>query len=308
MTVSRSFVLCLSATIHVCILYAQADAVSPPVLGRLVDIGGRRVHIYCTGQGSPAVVVAGGFSFDWGLVQAPIAQVTRICTYDPAGTAWSDPDPAQTDPTCTGRVSELHQLLVHAGVKGPYLLVGYSIGALVMRLYAAEYGNEIAGEVLVDHAFIDTPRQSEPRAPSPSLKALDSPPQLISETPITLDMRDDQNFSKLPARNRQLHVWARSHSYMPTPAMAAGCFSEVDKGEKRLALPLGNRPIAVVSTLYDSPEYAELQERLLGLSKNSKQLVARNSTHMVTIDEPEVVVKAIQEVTFAARNHALLSK
>ncbi len=101
---------------------AQTDTPSPPLLGTLVDVAGLRVHIYCTGEGSPAVVVAGGgFSFDWGLVQPKIAARTRICTYDPAGTAWSDPAPAPTSPNCTNRVNELHQLLINAGVQGPYV-------------------------------------------------------------------------------------------------------------------------------------------------------------------------------------------
>ncbi len=261
----RSLILYLLAAAGICAICAQTDEAPPPVLGRLVDIGGRRVHINCTGQGSPTVVVAGAFSFDWGLVQPPIAQVARICTYDPAGTAWSDPAPSETTPTCAERVDELHQLLLHAGVQGPYVLVGYSIGALIMRLYAARYANEVAGEVLVDHAFIDAPKQRESQSPSASFKGLDSPPQLISATPIALDMEDDRNFGKLPARNQQLHRWARLHSFRPTSAMAAGCFSEVENAENELRLPLESRPVAVVSTLYDSPQYAELQRKLLSL-------------------------------------------
>lgn len=83
---------------------------SPSVLGTLVDLGGYRVHLYCTGQGSPTVVVAsGGFSFDWGLIQPPIAKTTRICTYDTAGTAWSDTPEEPLDSACSGRVSELQR-------------------------------------------------------------------------------------------------------------------------------------------------------------------------------------------------------
>lgn len=116
---------------------SEANPPAPP--GKLIDVGGgRRVHIYCTGEGSPTVVVAsGGFSFDWGLVQPKIAQLARICTYDPAGTAWSDPGPAEKAPYCTNRVNELDQVLEKAGIGGPYVLVGYSIGGLIARLYAA---------------------------------------------------------------------------------------------------------------------------------------------------------------------------
>ena len=285
---------------------AQTDTVSPSVLGKLINVGGRRVHIYCTGEGSPTVVVAsGGFSFDWALVQPEIAQVTRICTYDPAGTAWSDPLPAQTTPYCAGRVDELHQLLRNAGLPGPYVLVGYSIGGLVARLYAARYPNDISGVVFVDHAFIDTPKSAESKSP-PSVNAVDSPPVLLSQSPIALDMEDDQNFAKLPDRDQQLHRWALSHSLRPTPEMAAECFSEVESADQKLAPPLGRKPVAVVSTLYKSPRYAELQKKLLTLSENSKQFIAENSSHMVIIDQPATVIRAILEVIAAARTRTVL--
>ena len=285
---------------------AQTDTVSPSVLGKLIDVGARRVHIYCTGEGSPTVVVAsGGFSFDWALVQPEIAQVTRICTYDPAGTAWSDPLPAQTTPYCAARVDELHQLLRNAGLPGPYVLVGYSIGGLVARLYAARYPNDISGVVFVDHAFIDTPKSAESKSP-PSVNAVDSPPVLLSQSPIALDMEDDQNFAKLPDRDQQLHRWALSHSLRPTPEMAAECFSEVESADQKLAPPLGRKPVAVVSTLYKSPRYAELQKKLLTLSENSKQFIAENSSHMVIIDQPATVIRAILEVIAAARTRTVL--
>lgn len=284
---------------------AQTDAERPAVLGKLVDVGGYRVHLYCTGQGSPTVVVAsGGFSFDWGLVQPKVERFTRICTYDPAGTAWSDPIPGQTNPTCIDRITELHQLLHKAGIGAPYVLVGFSIGGLVARLYAALYPEEIAGMVVVDHAFLGT-QASRTAASISAMRGLNSPPVLIFKTPITLDLEDDQNFNKLPERDQELHRWALSiHSLRPTPEMAAVCFSEVDRVESKLPFPLGNRPLAVVSTLYDSSSYRELQHQLLMLSHNSKQWMAENSSHMVIIDQPEIVVQAIENVVTAARMRA----
>ena len=113
-----------------------ADDSAP--LGALVDAGGYRVHLYCTGAGNPTVIVAGGgFSFDWGLVQPKISTLARICTYDPSGAAWSDPFPERQTPTCTDRVAELHEVLHRASISTPVILVGYSIGGLYARLYAA---------------------------------------------------------------------------------------------------------------------------------------------------------------------------
>lgn len=158
--------------------------------------------------------------------------------------------------------------------------------------------------VLVDHAFIDTASNTSPERERPSWRNVDSPPVLISKMPITLDLEDDQNFKKLPECDRELHRWALSiHSVRPTPELAAICFSEIKLLEKR-PFPLGNRPLAVVSTLYDSPRYSELQAKLLTLSRNSKQLVAHDSSHMVIIDQPEIVIQAIQGVISAVNERS----
>ncbi len=186
------------------------EPASPRPMGTLVDAGGYRVHLYCTGSGSPTVIVVGGaFSFDWGLVQPEVAKFTRICTWDPSGTAWSDPPP--NPPTCAGRVSELHRALQNAGISPRFILVGFSIGALWGRLYAFDYPAEVAGLILVDHAFVPPSTDAPPPKPvSSAFGALDSPPILISAEPITLGLEDDRNFRKLPQRNQDLHAWAMS--------------------------------------------------------------------------------------------------
>ncbi|MGA8026675.1 MAG: alpha/beta hydrolase [Bryobacteraceae bacterium] len=307
-TSAKSAALASSLALFSLITSAETNPSQPPVLGKLVDVRGHRVHIYCTGTGNPTVIVAGGgFSFDWGLVQPEVAKFTRVCTYDPPGAAWSDKVEPEAHPNCTSRVEELTELLRNAGIGGPYVLVGFSIGGLVVRLYADRYASDVAGMVLVDHAFLDTGGSPPSTAPGSISKAgLDSPPVLISKTPIALDIEDDQNFSRLPERDRELHRWALSiHSVRPTVEMAAECFSEVGQPS---AYPLANKPLAVVSTLYDSPRYVEFQNKLLALSHNSEQLVAKNSSHMVIIDQPEIVVRAIWDVVAAARRGASLEK
>ena len=111
---------------------AQTEVGTPPPLGRLVDVGGYRVHLYCVGTGIPTVVITGaGYSFDWGLVQPEVAKFTRVCVYDHSGVAWSDAGPKDT---CSLRVGEVHAAITNAKFDGPYLLVGHSLGALVSRL------------------------------------------------------------------------------------------------------------------------------------------------------------------------------
>lgn len=277
-----------------------ATAQSPPPLGKLIDVGGYGVHLYCTGEGNPTVVIAGaGFSFDWGLVQPEVAKFTRVCSYDVSGTAWSDPGPSTT---CQQRVTELHKLLNAAGIDGPYVLVGLSFGALVARHYAHQFPDEVAGMVIVDHAFLH-PVDDQPVRSTISASGLDTPPRLIHQEPIVFTVEETSTFNNLPETNRQLHRWAVSlRPALPTFETAEKCSAEVDAEEQRPD-PLGNLPLAVVSTANDSPNYPKLQARLLKLSHNSRQLIATKSFHSVEIDQPDVVVSAIRQVVDAVRPH-----
>lgn len=118
---------------------------------RLVDIGGRRLNILCTGKGSPAVILEAGLIADasaWRWVQPAVSQTTRVCSYDRAGLGFSDPAGPPRDAAAI--VRDLHTLLANAGVAPPYVLVGWSSGGLYTRLYQYRYPREVAGLVEVD--------------------------------------------------------------------------------------------------------------------------------------------------------------
>jgi pimeloyl-ACP methyl ester carboxylesterase len=130
---------------------AFSATTDPAPIAELVDVGGRKLHIHCTGNGSPAVIVDNGgaaFSFDWELVEPRVAQLTRICTYVRAGYAWSDTGP-EFD-TFDQSTRDLHHLLASAGIPGPYVLVGHSLGGMLVRFYQAKYPTDVVGMVLVD--------------------------------------------------------------------------------------------------------------------------------------------------------------
>lgn len=130
---------------------AQTPTEVPKPPGRMVDIGGRRLHLNCSGKGTPTVVVENGgdsFSVDWALVQPAVSQFTRICTYDRAGYAWSDPGPVRDLPEQI--MVDLELLLRLGGVKPPYVLVGQSISGLFVRDYQRRFPEHVAGMVLVD--------------------------------------------------------------------------------------------------------------------------------------------------------------
>ncbi len=105
-----------------------ADAKAYPPPGELVDVGGYRLHINCTGSGSPTVVIEAGlgdWSTSWGFVQPEVAKTTQVCTYDRAGMGWSEAGPLPRDAAQFAK--ELHTLLQSANIPGPYVMVGHSL-------------------------------------------------------------------------------------------------------------------------------------------------------------------------------------
>jgi pimeloyl-ACP methyl ester carboxylesterase len=154
----------IAAVLVLCTIAFVADAESLPLVPieqagkeythahRRVDVGGgRKLNLYCIGQGEPTVVFeAGGFdpAMTWALVQPAVAARTRACSYDRAGLGYSDPSPRP--PTPANVVDDLHRLLSKAGIDGPLVLVGHSLGGFDAKLYAATYPEQVAGLVLVD--------------------------------------------------------------------------------------------------------------------------------------------------------------
>ena len=119
--------------------------------GRLVDIGGHQLHLYCVGKGTPVVVLespAGGVSTSWAWVQDDLRSMTRVCTYDRSGLAWSEAGDNRFD---AGRVpEELHTLLEQAGERGPFVLAGQEIGSAFARMYVSRYPRDVIAVVLID--------------------------------------------------------------------------------------------------------------------------------------------------------------
>ena len=128
----------------------------PPRVGEAVDIGGRTLNLYCSGQGTPTVILeTGGNSpgYSWLLLQSKMAVFTRACWYDRAGVGWSDPPSSPR--TSASVASDLHEALQRAGVLPPYVMAGGSVGGEYVRIYTARYPSDVAGLVLVDSASPD---------------------------------------------------------------------------------------------------------------------------------------------------------
>ncbi len=151
-----------------------ADAKAYPPPGQMVDVGGFRLHINCTGTGSPTVVIESGlgdWSATWGWVQPEVAKTTRVCTYDRAGMGWSETSPEPR--TAREFAKELHTLLAKANEPGPYVLVGHSLGGYTVRVYAHDYPAEVAGVVFVDAQNLSVSGSASPdQAPKPDKSSL----------------------------------------------------------------------------------------------------------------------------------------
>jgi len=139
----------------------QNDIKKYPMPGQLIDVGGYRLHLYCTGKatdGNPTVILEqglGGTTPAWGLIQPEVAKVTRVCAYDRAGMGWSDPALKGTQRDGQQIVKDLHTLLQKANISGPYVMVGWSFGGLYTRIFAHQYPEEVAGMVLLDSSHPD---------------------------------------------------------------------------------------------------------------------------------------------------------
>jgi pimeloyl-ACP methyl ester carboxylesterase len=321
-------VVILTVVAVVCALAAE----NPPPTGQLIDIGGRKLHIHCTGSGSPTVVVENGgaaFSFDWELVQPDVAKFTRICTYDRAGYAWSDVGPEFDSFDQAGH--DLHLLLTRAGIPGPYVLVGHSLGGLLVRNYQAAYPADVVGMVLVDSSHEDSLQAVGlkvvriPELSATQFKELidqGKAKRLQNPEPDLVPTSIFPPYDKLPTQFQTLHLWAL-RKVLPL-VKTWGLNIQVDFGrlhQLRVASPqpLGRMPLAVLTAAeFDvtqasdmTPEQAKqdhlrLQSDLAQLSTNSRQVMVSGTGHEIYIYQPAIVVRSISAVVTSAQKHSPL--
>ncbi len=304
----------------------------PKAPGKLVNLGGHQLHVLCSGTGKPTVVVEtglGDFSFDWTLVQRDVSRFTRICTYDRAGYAWSDPGPK---PRTFAQINlELHDALQKLGERGPFVLVGHSFGGPVMINFTAVYPQDAAGMVLVDSAHegmriavggkqtarlgegaltrdIPAPREEMTAADKFTPPADDPPPS----------MKLNAVYKTLPTADQKLHLWAQSLPAVEDAENSQREWSEVYFAQW-LAKPrdgsLGQIPLIVLTREdggytdnLDVPAAQMEQERkdgqakLVKLSSNSTQVMIR-SGHNMDLEAPAAVSYAIHRVVNVVRVH-----
>ena len=329
-------VFCFGASYQ--FISTKLDAIKYPIPGKLVDIGGYKLHIHCSGQGKPSVILdagGNGFSLVWTLVQPEIAKFAHVCSYDRAGMGWSEMSPLSR--TSQHMVKELHDLLHNAGIATPYILVGHSLGGINMRLYANTYPDEVFGLVLVDSSHelqikriqeltkskeIELPCDQRPAVLQRALQwiAFSYLGQISGMNRLYLrstykDFTVNSPESIRPAYIARLLVPSSSH----TMAQEGEHFAESLKQLETAKNLLDDKPLIVVTrgkavdptdpkelckylTDFNDKIWLPLQKDLVSKSTRGKQVIAEKSCHMIPYCQPEIIVAAVKEIVDEYKN------
>lgn len=316
-------ILVLAGIVYQAISTAK-DLNKYPPPGKMVDVGGYQLHINCMGEGSPTVIMdygLGSLSLVWSLVQPEVAKFTRVCTYDRAGYAWSDNSPKTR--TSEQMVRELHTLLNHAGIEKPYVLVGHSLGGLNACLFASLYPEEVVGMVLVDAvpANIYSRLGSEWKKQMAAtqrmfytlsaisrsgllrllvqLKGTEAAPDFVKQLPSEVQPTIiakflPKTFNTAIAENRLMESSTQQVSYSDRESLKDLPIMVLSHGVNMFTA-LSNKEAEQAEKIWQ-----ELQAELANLSSKSKLSIAQNSGHNIHIDQPQLVIDAIQQSIDAA--------
>jgi pimeloyl-ACP methyl ester carboxylesterase len=293
---------------------APAAFVKPQAPGRLIDVGGRRLHLLCKGAAAgPTVIFEAGLSqytanSTYSTAQDAIAPFARVCTYDRAGLGWSDPAPRGW--TQAGMAADLHALLAAAGEPRPYVIVAHSLGGLLARTYARTYRDDVAGLILLD-ATSDEDFAELATASTTYIPKLDAaigasrPGQPVVGMPVGTSPEVVMAFT--PEILRGVKTEFEALDRLPAEMKRPGGFGG-----------LGDLPLIVVrrgkTEKLPSEEdlrHQRVQENLAKLSTDSALIVAQNSGHTIPLDEPGVVADAVRRMLDAVKGpsrHALTAR
>lgn len=300
--------------------YRAARDFPPP--GKMVDIGaGRRIQLDCRGTGSPTVVFEAGLSVEgslsWSAVQPKVAAHTRACAYSRAGLMWSDP--SNTPPGARQAARDLHAALASAGERGPFVLVGQSLGGLYSVGFTRDFGAEVAGLVLVDPShpeqvervahFMTESRSMRSRigvalAPFGVLRA--AAPALLPQAPY-----------------RSAHEMQAIRAFAPKSLrtqLAESDATGASLAEAKGWRDLGDRPLVVLTAMapYTAAElrgmkitpeqglqvqaiWKHMHEEMAAWSSRGRHLLVADAGHDIQLDQPQVVADAVLSVVEAVR-------
>ena len=312
------------------IAYQQAAEASDrqvyPPPGQLVDVGGFRMHIYCTGAGSPTVILEAGTgesTLDWSLVQPGIAETTRVCAYDRAGYGWSD---SGTHPRTSQQVAaDLHTLLTNAEIAPPYVLVGHSVGAYHNQAYIAQYPDEIVGVVLVDppgtEYFTQSGQSDEDVAAysiginSSGLRILRflSTVGVVRLTNLTATI--DPVMNDLPADVQPAYTASLSQTrYFASLEEESEIYASNLRYAGGLPPFSSELPLVILTRDWSAATYASAstdrddQFAYAARWPNARIVTAEGSDHFIAVRRPDLVIQSVDDVVKSARSGTSLEQ
>jgi pimeloyl-ACP methyl ester carboxylesterase len=283
----------------------STDAAAFPAPGQLIDVGGHRLHLRCTGSGSPTVVLEPGLGeASWGMawIAPAVARDTRVCVYDRAGRGWSDAVDGPRDAVQTA--TDLHTLLDRAHIPGPYVLAGHSFGGLYVLTFAATYPDQVAGLVLVDST---APKSGA--APPTKAGSYDLVGRLTALLPAVAHVGvtrliNQVSYGNLPPRARDE---ARARS--ATASDVASFLNESRAGgmvvhQAASLADFADKPLIVITAGRGNDHaWRAAQDKLATLSTNSRHGIVADATHASLVDQTDApaVSQAIRDVVAAVR-------
>ena len=296
---------------------AAADARAYPMPGQLVDVGGHRLHLNCTGSGSPTVLLQPGLgemSSNMGWIAPAVARNTRVCVYDRAGRGWSEP--ADTPQDGTQIAIDLHTLLQRGHVPGPYVLAGHSFGGRYVLAFAAQYPDDVAGMVLVD-ATAPAPAAANPQTASRSAGSynLMGRTSALASTSARLGLGrlyGNTAFGSLPPRPRE-----EVRASLATADNLRSAIDEFVQGnasaqEAGALTDFGDKPLIVLTAGIDSKaDHIVAQNHLATLSTNSAHRTIDKADHQALIADEQgaaTTTQAILDVVSSVRSSQPLGK
>lgn len=294
---------------------AAVDSSSVAMPGRLVDVGGHRLHLSCAGTGSPTVVVeAGGGeqAANLGWITSAVQHDTTICTYDRAGRGWSEDAAAPQDAVAIS--TDLDTLLHRAGLPGPYVIAGHSFGGLYAMTFAARHPDEVAGMVLIDST---APHYDGTGVVPPGSASYDVLGRVAALASSVSRLGIGRLYavvapSDLPPTERdQVRASTAKPGMLRTTIEEYGRAN--DSMQEAASLhDFGDKPLVVLSAGVGSDaDWPQKQQRLAALSTDSVHRVVDGASHEALVGDPvhaSTTSAAIVDVVNAVRTGKPLSK
>jgi pimeloyl-ACP methyl ester carboxylesterase len=296
-------------------------------------VNGKRMHLNCTGAGSPTIVLDSGLGWDsveWGGVQPTLAKGTRVCSYDRPGFGLSEAGVGPRD--AVHIAGELHGLLCAAGVSGPIVLMGHSIAGMYIREYATQYPVQVAGLVFVDSS---TPLQNR----DARLNTGQGAGLPLWESILEMRAAAIVGYPRLKGEcaGPDLGVGAEADAWLDHAAASMlgedlchvhykAVQAEYDSfdasGQETLHTgPFGDLPVLVISQdtakqfaghnptareLEFASTWDGMQESLKNLSTRGRRIVAKGSGHNITLERPDVIEREVSQFIETIRGNGVV--